>query len=196
MAVKSRQAIAGAGEAEVEFERPGQVEAHGEQQPAHSCDERGRLELEAPSRRHAGRAQGQQKAAEGGESDEDAERIAQCVGPDDAAGVAGEPRYADRLHREDREHAGHQIEDQAAEKGEGERGDDAGIGGGRRRGALRRLRRRSSRGGRRAPSDGRRGDGQKAFAPGPVFQDDDSGQALAGVEVCPGLSASDSLPSA
>ena len=175
MAAGARQTVACARNARVDFEQAGKVQAQPEQQPAHGDDEDRRLELESPSRRHARRAQDQQQAAERRKGDEDAERIADRVGPDAAMGVTGQSGDADRLHRQDREDAGHQVEDQAAEEGEGERGQDAGTGG----------RRRLGREGRRLRSGGRaaglRRYGQEALAPGRVLQDRHAGKALFGV---------------
>ena len=87
----------------------------------HEQDEDRLLELEAPAGRLPGAAHRQQHRADDGEARQDADGIGRPVPGHAAAfapirmGVAGETQG---LHREHGQHAGHQVQDQAAEQGE------------------------------------------------------------------------------
>ena len=120
MASPAGERLPGAGQAEPELEHAGQVQPDHEEEPGHRRDRERRLELEAPTRRAARRAEREQGRGHGGEGGEHAGDIEPRLDPHAAALRAGEPGEAHGLDREHRKDAGHQIEDEAAQEGEAE----------------------------------------------------------------------------
>ena len=127
------EALAGAGQAGADREHAREAQSDRQQHVYENRDEGRLLKLEAPAQRLAGRAQRDHEQADRGERGQHAggvpERVAAGLGQ--AFAALGQ---ADDLEREYRQHAGHQVEDDAAEQGEQQRREDAD------RGRLRRLR--------------------------------------------------------
>ena len=101
----------------------------------------------------------------------------------DAAISAGESSHAHRLDGENREDARHEIEDQAAEKGESQNGEQAEVIArrDRRDGAVRLMRRRGARS-RCAPGLRRGDDRQVAFTPLGVLERKHPGERGLGIK--------------
>ena len=112
------ECAAGAGERESDFKLAGEREAKEEEQRGHQREEDGRLELESPAEMRARGAKAEKHADENPEGDENAERVDEAVG---AELVALFPAGLDQRQALDEEHgedAGHQVEDESAEKSE------------------------------------------------------------------------------
>ncbi|MNK94199.1 hypothetical protein D3C87_1143920 [compost metagenome] len=114
-----------------------QVHGHGQHQQGQDGDHARRLQLEAPPQGLTARAQGQKRPGQDQEGRQHPGEEGQTV----AAGLGrfvGRAAKRRRLHRQDGEDAGHQVQDQPAQQGEQGRLQE---GGGRRggRGLLRRL---------------------------------------------------------
>mmetsp|Transcript_5363 Transcript_5363/g.20351 ORF Transcript_5363/g.20351 Transcript_5363/m.20351 type:complete len:505 (-) Transcript_5363:2024-3538(-) len=108
------------------------------------------MELEAPAHLLAAGAQRDQHTGQGREAQQHAGRVGQALGP-----VVALVDQRQRLDGKHREHAGHQVEDQATEQREGQRGQQAELA--LRRGGRRRL------GGSRGAEVGRAGTLAGAF---------------------------------
>ena len=118
------QALAHAGEAAADLEHAGEVEADHEEQIGDQQREDRRLELEAPAHLADAGADRDHDGGHRGEGDQHARGVGDAVAPHRAALMAGQPREGRGLHRQHREHAGHQVQDQAAQQGEQQRLDE------------------------------------------------------------------------
>ena len=125
-----------------ELEHAGEVEADDEEEIGDQEREDRRLELEAPAHLADAGADGDDDRGHGGEGDQHAQRIGDAVAPHGAPLVAGQAREGRGLHGEHREHAGHQVQDQAAQQGEQQRLDQRELLAARARPATRSARRR------------------------------------------------------
>ena len=89
------------------------------------------LELEGPGDFAAGRFERDDDGGESEEPKEDAGGEGETMLEDIGAGVSGLAHEAENLQRDDRQHAGHEVEDEAADQAEEEVGPEAGLGRGR-----------------------------------------------------------------
>ena len=94
------------------FKQPRQVQAQKREQERQPRHHRRALQLKAPAQLLAARAQRKQQGAEGQEGQHHTQRIGQ-TGADTRRPV-GNFQKTDNLDRQNRKHAGHQIEDHAA----------------------------------------------------------------------------------
>ena len=103
------------GQERAELEQTGQVQADQGEQRRQRRHHAGALQLEAPAQAFAGGAQGQQQRTQRGEGQNHAGGVGQAAEAVGAPviGVAGEADHLDGQHRE---HAGHQVQDQATEQ--------------------------------------------------------------------------------
>ena len=109
------KARSGRREASADLKDSGQVQPDGKQQNRHRGDENRRLELKPPADGGPGGAGQQQHRAQTGEGDENPGGIGNGMARARAGRRAA--RQTHRLHGQDREDAGHQVQDQPAEKG-------------------------------------------------------------------------------
>ena len=123
----SRRAARNAGVGEMacgsEFKDAKQVDRDGDEEHEQERDDPRTLELEAPTERHAHAPEGEKRTRQHTHRDEDAAREGDAVRQQSFASAVALDELQD-LEREDREDAGHQVEDEAAE----EREDDGGEG--------------------------------------------------------------------
>ena len=96
------------------LEQAGKAEGNGGDQQQQQQDHARILKLEGPAGRGAARPQGQQQPAQREAGRDHAGRISQRLVPGAACGFAGAGE-AQRLQAQDREDAGHDVEDQPAE---------------------------------------------------------------------------------
>jgi hypothetical protein len=99
-----------------DLEQAQQVAGEESQQHHHEDEEQRLLELDAPADRAAGGLEGNQAAGENEEGEQDT----RCRGqePESDLAAAGAPMADDRedFQRQHRQHAGHDVQDQAAEQ--------------------------------------------------------------------------------
>ena len=112
------QALADAHYARADFERAKEVHADRHHQQAEAGIDQRVLQLEAPADRLARRANGQQADADRRKGDENAGRVEDAACACRAAIAVRRIDEAERLHAQDREHAGHQVQDDAADERE------------------------------------------------------------------------------
>jgi len=98
-----------------QLEEPGEVERNGGDEQQQQQDHPRVLKLEGPAHRRAAGPERQQRTAEREAGQHHARRIGQGLAPRLALGPA-RPGEAERLQAEDREDAGHDVEDQPAEQ--------------------------------------------------------------------------------
>ena len=120
----SRRAARNAGVGEMacgsEFKDAKQVDRDGDEEHEQERDDPRTLELEAPTERHAHAPEGEKRTRQHTHRDEDAAREGDAVRQQSFASAVALDELQD-LEREDREDAGHQVEDEAAEEREDER---------------------------------------------------------------------------
>ena len=114
------QAAADPDEAPADFEQTGEIQPDQDHQPGHEQDEDRLLKLEAPAGHRACAAHGQQHRADDGEARQNAEGIGRAV-PAHAPALVSVAGETQRLDGEHRQHAGHQVKDQAAQQGKNHR---------------------------------------------------------------------------
>ena len=107
-----------------------QVQRHRQHQQGQSRHHARRLQLEAPAQNLTARAQGQQRARQKQEGRQHSGQEGQTVAARLGRFMGGAAERG-RLHRQDGEDAGHQIQDQTAQQGEQRRLGEVGQAGGR-----------------------------------------------------------------
>jgi hypothetical protein len=105
--------LPGSAQSRADLEYTGQVQADGGHHIGQCRDHHRLLQLEAPAQREAGAAQRERQAADRGEAHQHAQRVPERagLGVATAAPALGQRQ---RLERQHRQHAGHQVQDQAA----------------------------------------------------------------------------------
>ena len=122
-----RKAAAQVHQARAEVHRAGQRQSEGEQQIGQHRDEDRRLQLKAPADGITGGAQAEHRAGDRHTGQHHANRIGQRLPTAFGLLLGARLRQGQRLQREHRKHAGHQIQNQTAEQGQRQHSDQAGC---------------------------------------------------------------------
>jgi hypothetical protein len=110
------QRTAGASQRQPDLELPCQRQAEKEKQPGHQRQKYRRLKLESPAQRRPRRAQPQQHGHQHPERDENASGVDESMGAQLVPLLAAGVDQRQTLEKEHREDAGHEVQEQAAEK--------------------------------------------------------------------------------
>ena len=114
-----------------DFEDAEEIQGKNEDDRSYNIVEPRVLELEGPGDFAPGGLEGDDDGGESEEPKENAGGEGEAVLEDVGARISGLAHEAENLQRDDRQHAGHEVEDEAADQAEEEVGPEAGLGRGR-----------------------------------------------------------------
>ena len=115
------QAGTSIGYGQPDLKHAGQRQPEKKEQQRHDRDKTGRLKLETPAQLTAAGPEAQQKSHHGPEGNQNSQGINHAVSADVAVVMPGSLHQGKTLDEEDRKDAGHEVQNHAAEEGQGEK---------------------------------------------------------------------------